>query len=427
MPWTGREGRARFPGWLRTSLAALAFAAVALGVSHSTWEHISTSRQDVGFQTDFRDAVYYPVIALVHGVNPYSPEDYYRAYPVGQEFPLYSPVHLVAHLPLAALPLPAARATYYGLNLALILVLAGVSLRLAGYRVRAAGILVLGALLLLSGPGRMDLRNGEPTLLIVLACYLAFAARASQTGRTATGIAVALAKPTFGIPVALVAVCRSRTRAALIGIGAAAAISLVVAVPIASSAGGIGPLLDSLRADLNVTNHSLQSRIGSPLRLDGVNALARATGLRPSDAVTTAVGLLLLAVGAWAVFRLHRGAPGGDRTELAVTLACLLVLVPLFRVGYDLLLLTWPILLLLRRRPEDAIWPAGLRTTLTVLLVFPMLDPFGWSFVGSTLGRDGLAAHLLGPTAAGLCLLAAFAICCFSAARPVRPRTRVAS
>jgi hypothetical protein len=231
---------------------------------------------------------------------------------------------------------------------------------------------------------------------------------------------VALSKPTFGIPLALLLVCRRRVRAALIGTGAAIAISIAAAIPLAQAAGGLTQLIDALRSDLDVTSRSFQSRIGSDLRIDAVNTLARVTGLRPSETAATALGLTLLAVGAWAVWRLHARDPQSDHTELAVTLAALVILVPIFRVGYDLLLLTWPILLLLRRRPRDAIWPGRLRTALVVLLLIPMVDPIGWSVVATVLGRDGIADHLLGPTALGLCLLAAFAICCVAAFRPVR-------
>lgn len=415
------------PRWLRTLVAVLAFAGVAAWLTHSTWENITPSRQDVGFQTDFRDAVYYPVVAFTDGANPYDPVRYYRSYPVGQEFPLYSPVHLVAHLPLAALSLDDARAVYFGLNLVLVLVLAGVALRLAGYDVGLDGVLALGALLLLSAPGRVDLRNGEPTLLIVLACYLALASRAAQSGRAALGVAFALAKPTFGIPLALVLVARRRFRAVLVGVGAAVAISLVASFELASAAGGVGRLVDSLRDDLDVTSRSVQSRIGSPLRLDAANVLARATGLRPSESAATTLGVVLLAIGVWAAWLLHTRSPGGDRSELAVTLAALVILVPIFRVGYDLLLLTWPILLLLRRRSVDAIRPAWLRTALVVLLLIPMIDPTSWSAFDDVVGRGGLASTVFGPTALGLCLLAAFAISCLLAVRPVRARAAVAS
>jgi hypothetical protein len=103
-----------------------------------------------------------------------------------------------------------------------------------------------------------------------------------------------------------------------------------------------------------------------------------------------------------------------------VTLACLLILVPFFRVAYDLLLLVWPILLLARRRPSDAVWPPWLRVALLVLLVFPMVDPLGWSAVRDAVGRSDVVTELLGPTAIGLSLLAAFLLSCFAALRPVR-------
>jgi hypothetical protein len=427
MAATGTSARSGIGRVVTTVLAIAAFAGAATWLAHSTWDNIEPTRQDRGFQTDFRDAVYYPVVALTDGVNPYDPDRYYFTYPVGQEFPLYSPVHLVVHAPLAALDLDDARATYFAVNLALMLVLAGVSLRLAGFRVRVDTTFALGALLLLSGPGKLDLRNGEPTLIIVLACYLALAARRSQPARAVTGIVVALAKPTFGIPLAIVMTCRRRVRDVLVGIAIAVAISLVVAVPLVDDAGGVGAFVDSLRDDLTVTSESAQSRIGSPLRIDGVNAVARATGLRPGSTVALLGGLALLALGAGAIARLARLEPGSDRTELAVTLAVLTVLVPLFRVGYDLLMLTWPILLLLRRRPPDAIWPARLRLALVVLLLVPLVDPLSWSPVTSVLGRNGLADHLLGSTAMALCLLAAFAICCLLALRPVRPRRAVAT
>ncbi len=279
----------------------------------------------------------------------------------------------------------------------------------------------------MSGPGRIDLRTGEPTLIVVLACYVALAASAKHFGRAGTGLALALTKPTFGIPLAILLACRRRIRAAMIGIGAAVAISLAASIELAHAAGGVGRLVDSLRSDLDVTGRSLQSRIGTPLRLDAANALARATGLRPSENAASAFGLVLLALGAWATWRLHTRDPDGDRAELAVTLAALVILVPIFRVDYDLLLLTWPLLLLARRRPNDEIGPRGLRTVLTLLLLIPMVDPMGWSVVGDVLGRDGVVSELLGPTAMGLCLLAAFVTCCLLALLPVRARSAVPS
>src|SRR5437762_3153148 len=48
-------------------------------------------------QADFRDVMYYPTRAVAAGVNPYdstasNPDSYLNRYPVGNNFPLYSPL-----------------------------------------------------------------------------------------------------------------------------------------------------------------------------------------------------------------------------------------------------------------------------------------------------------------------------------------------
>ena len=43
---------------------------------------------------DFRDAVYYPVVAFRHGISPYHAE-YVAFHPEGCEFPAFSPLTLL--------------------------------------------------------------------------------------------------------------------------------------------------------------------------------------------------------------------------------------------------------------------------------------------------------------------------------------------
>jgi len=110
--------------------------------------------------------VYYPLVALRDGVNPYAVETYYRHYPVGQEFPLYTPIHLVLHSPLLLFSFPVARAVAFGWNVALVLGYAAVVLRLIAVRLTPASVFGLGTLILLSDPGKFDLRTGQPTLIL---------------------------------------------------------------------------------------------------------------------------------------------------------------------------------------------------------------------------------------------------------------------
>ena len=90
----------RLPRWVRVVGAMVAFASVATWLTVTTWHGLSNSRLDVGLHTDFRDAIFYPVVALRDGVNPYNADSYFVHYPVGQEFPLYTPIHLLLHAPL---------------------------------------------------------------------------------------------------------------------------------------------------------------------------------------------------------------------------------------------------------------------------------------------------------------------------------------
>jgi hypothetical protein len=422
---TGADWRTRLPGWVLPTVAVGAFVVVAAWLTRSTWQHISSSRQDIGMLTDFRDAIYYPIRALFDGVNPYDASAYYAHYPVGQEFPLYSPVHFVLHSPLLLLSFPQARALHFGLSLVLVVVLAAAALRLAGHRSTVTGVFGVATLLLLTEPAKLNLRAGQPTLLIVLGCYLALAATRERWPVGAMGVALAFIKPTFGVVLVILLLCRRQVRTALAGFGIAAVISTLVAIPLAASAGGLGKLVDSLRTDLDVTSRSPQSRLGSSLRIDAASTLARLTGLRPSEAVGTAVGLAFLVVGATLIWRVHTAAPTSDRTELAITLACLTVVTCTFHVPYDLLLLTWPILLLVRRRPPDAaVWAIPMRRAVLILILIPMVDPMSWSAVTNTIGRIGGVDRLLGETAMGLCLIAAFVLCALTAWRVTQAATR---
>lgn len=424
MTAAGKVREARFPAWLLAATAVIAFFAVTAWLAHGTWQHLSASRLDRGLLTDFRDAVYYPARALLDGVNPYDVDSYYRSFPVGQEFPLYTPIHLLVHSPLVLVSLGTARRVYFGINVLLMLGLAWSTLRLAGHRATVARVFGLGTLLLLSDPGKFELRTGQPTLLIVLGVYLALASGRDHPWSGALGLVLAFIKPTFGIPLVVLMLCRRQTRAAIAGSVAAGALSVLGAIPLVDAAGGVGRFVDSLTTDLDVTSRATQSRLGTPIRIDAANTLARLTGLRPAETVATVFGVGLLALGAWVAWRLHRAAPSGDRGTLPVTLACLTLLLAVYHVPYDLLLLTWPIVLLARHHPADAAaWPRYGRGTVLALLLVPTVDPMGWSVVNDVVGRKGLMSHLAGATTNGLCLIVAFGLCTWVAVRATR-RTR---
>lgn len=426
----------RIPLVARTIIAVVAFVGVAAWLTVTTWHNLSSSRLDIGPLTDFRDAVYYPLVALRDGVNPYAVETYYRHYPVGQEFPLYTPIHLVLHAPLLLFSFPTARAVAFGWNLALVLGYAAVVLRLMAVRLAPASVFGLGTLILLSDPGKFDLRTGQPTLMIVIALVLALRAVASGGSPRSDGagpsppvaflvgvlgVVVVWSKPTFAIPLVILLVARGRTRLAIIGTAVAVGISALVLPLLVDAAGGLGHLVDSWQDSARITSRSGQSRLGSGLRIEAANAFVRITHLHPSEGVATAAGLALLVAGAWLVHRLHGHDPAGDREELALAIVCLLVLTSMYHVPYDYLLLVVPVAMLLRARPTHPIaWPRRVRTAIALMLLVPLVDPLGWSPVNAVLGKSGFE-WMLGPTMLSVFVMTSLGLCAWTAWRQLHP------
>src|SRR4029450_7748571 len=101
----------------------------------------------------FRDGVDVPVVAFIEGHNPYDQEAQAQTYPVGQSFPLYLPLTLLAHLPVGLLAPAEAGTAYFVVTLVLTAALAALAIGGAGARVTAAGVLGLTALLLVGRPG----------------------------------------------------------------------------------------------------------------------------------------------------------------------------------------------------------------------------------------------------------------------------------
>lgn len=416
----------RVPPAVRAVVAVLGFAAVAAWLTTTTWSHLTTSRADIGPLTDFRDAIYYPLVALRDGVNPYAVDTYFRRYPVGQEFPLYTPVHLLLHAPLLLLPFRTARAVFWASNLALVLGFAAVLLRLAARRITVASLFGLGFVILVSDAGKFDLRSGQPTLMVVIAFLLAWRAppRADQGWWPAAvgvlGVAVVWSKPTYAIPLLVFLVLCGRLRTALRGTGLAIVLSAIVLPFLVDAAGGVSPLIDSIRESARITSESPQSKLGTSLRIDVANTLVRITRIHYSETLGALLGLALLAGGAFLVWKLHRREPRADTDELVVTLVCVLTLTGTYHVAYDYLLLFAPLVLLVRRTPTyPTAWPRRVRPAVLVLLAVPTFDPLGWSPVNAVVGKSGFE-WMLGTTMESTYVLVALGLCVWTAVRQLR-------
>ena len=170
----------------------------------------------------------------------------------------------------------------------------------------------LGTLILLSDPGKFDLRTGQPTLMIVIAtaaraaCGRRFARALGSTARVRVPPVSFLRRPRSGSSWSGRS-RRSRSRwscsswhaagpgSRSSGTAIAVGISALVLPLLVDAAGGFGNLVDSWQDSARITSRSGQSRLGSGLRIDAANAFVRITHLHPSEGVATAAGLLLLA------------------------------------------------------------------------------------------------------------------------------------
>ena len=247
---------------------------------------------------DFRDAIYFPSVALLDGHNPYDAADYVQRYPVGAFYPLYSPAALLLHLPFATLPYRTSQAVFVAINLALVPVLAWIALRAAGIGpVSPAAVLAVAALILISRPGQWNAFTGQCTLYVVIAAYAALLLARTRPTLAGLGLAVASLKPTYGAPLALLMLCRGDRRAVAIGLGLAALLAAPVVLALSHNAGGPSALLDSLLANQEVFVHNkLVNSATSPYRVDAVALVERALDASRQPLVGWAVTAVVLAV-----------------------------------------------------------------------------------------------------------------------------------
>jgi hypothetical protein len=150
----------------RSVVSGLALAAVVIVLAQRAVTRVNPpGRVDPArwVLQDFRDAIYYPVVAFLEGRNPYDQDALARTYPVGQPFPPYLPVTLLVHQPFGLLPQAESGGVFFLCTIALTGAVAALAIGGAGVPVTAAGVLGLTALLLLSRPGNMNLALGQVT------------------------------------------------------------------------------------------------------------------------------------------------------------------------------------------------------------------------------------------------------------------------
>jgi len=294
--------------------SALGILVLSLAVAFAAWR--THSRLFIPAQphsathtalSDFRDVLYYPARAALAGVNPYdatvdgNPNRYLNRYPVGNSFPLYSPLVLTLGLPFTPLSLGTGALLWWLVNVALTIVLAHVAWRWGGLSPTVSMTTLLAAAILVSRPGLANVYFGQVTLIVTLACLAALHFAATRPWLGGAALAVATLKPTFGVPLALLMLLRGDRTAAWSGLAIGFAGALAgTALLLAQGEEGTSPLA-IVRANQALTDRNPAvdparsgSRIDAPFvveRIIGPPAAAFSRAALPLF-MLTATGLI---------------------------------------------------------------------------------------------------------------------------------------
>ena len=291
--------------------------------------------------SDFRSVVYYPAKAFRDGLNPYDAARYLPRYPVPEPFRAYPPAMLLVAQPFALLPPGAAVRAQVALTLVLTAALAWWSLSLVGSSQGALGVTVLSSLILLSRPGHWNLLQGHITVVIVLAVYAALAVPRTRVALGALALAVALLKPNFGVPLAVLMLAAGRTRAVVAGLAVTALLNVPVLAVLSERSGGVVRTLRLMVEGGSPEASELASQYAL-FRVDASALVSRFAGVSLGPVLPFMLGAGVLGLAAVLTRRRLRMGGEGWEDPVWVGLACTAILLCVYHIGYDLLLLVWP-------------------------------------------------------------------------------------
>jgi hypothetical protein len=334
---------------------------------------------------DFRDVVYYPVVSMLEGHDPYDAPTYVRTYRVGAPLPPYSPSTLLAHLPFGLAPLVVAGFAYFAWTIVLMMVVSYLTLLLCGAKPTVVGILGITTAILLTRPGNWNLLLGQLGTEMTAATYLALQSARKRPWVGGFGLAVTTIKPTYGIPLAVMMLARGELPAVVIGVCAGATLLALALAVLAVETGGLVGVLQSLH-ETAIRFPTTYPTVTSINRVDVIGLVSRLLGTVPGVGVQLAISLGVLAVGVLAVRRLARRPPSAASLTMSASITCLVVLTWTYHLTYDVQVITLPLVaavLALTGTPWSV--RAGLRFAAIGLLAIPFVN-----YLASTSALDAL-------------------------------------
>jgi hypothetical protein len=380
--------------------------------------------------SDFKSVLYYPAKAFAAGDNPYDTEEYLARHSTPFGFYLYPPIVLLLARPFAALPLGWAIAFQAALTVGLAGLLAFVSLRLSGARGRLPAVVFVTAVMLLSRPGQWNLLLGQVTLPVVLASYAALVLAPRRPLLSACALALAMIKPNFGGPLALIMLALGYGRTVLTGAGVLVLVNLPLVAVLADRAGGLLPLIEHAGGGGEPMTHVEQ--LHTQLNYHRVDVAVLAGNLLTPYSIglggtVLLCGLVLgLVVLALRLERRREGGPTAGSTALPVSpAACALIWCGILLCGYhliyDSLLLTWPFVALVVQ-----IAATGRRTPVGQWVALGLFAILAGNYLATATVIEGLGSRpMLSLTLASLNGAALLGLFAFYLHQVVRSSVRV--
>ena len=276
----------------------------------------------------------------------------------------------------------------------------------------------LAAVMLITQPGRANFIAGQVALPLTLALFGALHWARSKPWFSGLMLTLASFKPTFGVPLGLLMLCRGDFRAAGLGALLSSLIAAAGLLVIFSRTGDLANLVPILKQN----QHELEAHPGvnpatSTARIDGLAATDRWLGKNSGSMLPIAVPMLVLSLAGLAVWKRAGDVPSEGAIGPTGLIMILATLLSIYHLFYDALPLWIPILSLVVAPRE--VWrgySVFSQRLLLVLLTVPILNVLCTLSFKAALDRlvasdFPTATNLLwalGCTASGMSLVAAF-------------------
>ena len=362
-----------------TAVLVLVFAVVLAGHTHRTFSRVTEPGVFENFNrgfVDFHNAVHFPTKSFLNGKNPYS-RQYVANHPDKRTFPLFPPQSLIVHIPFGIGGIEVSRVLYCVFELAIAAVLLLLIQWIVERQVTLRFFLYLGIALMLTVPFYTSYYMGQLTLQLVLGTVVAVHYSKTQPMLAAFGLALAACKPQFGIPLAILLLCRRDWKTALGGGFISVVVSGAAVVVICSNFGWQNFVDEIKTVYLGLDSHpDVGTALDNGWRLDIYPVLARfltVDGQMPTWSKFVAPAVYL-AVGGLGVFWLRNRS---DARPLSNMIICLTCLGCIYHSVYDAILLLWPLAALGYGRSE--LWEevhGAIRWALLLLLMAIMVNVF---------------------------------------------------